>query len=201
MTQNKMKSKKIALTGGIGSGKSTALEMLKDAGYVTLSSDKIVSDLYRTRKVKKLLKAIFPNAVSGLINLKIDRKKISEQVFSDNSLHQKLTSTITPLVLDEIERRAKKINNHVFVEVPLLFECGYQNEFDAVIIITRPIKDRIESVKQRSNLTEQDIIARIKKQIDYDNLDVAPYSVIINDGDINSLREKVIDTANNIIEK
>lgn len=194
-----MENKKIALTGGIGSGKSTALEILQGAGYITLSSDKIVSDLYCTRKVKKILKSIFPSAVSGFFNLKIDRKEISRLAFSNSELHEKLTHAITPLVLNEINKRAQKLKNSVFVEVPLLFECGYQNEFDAVLVITRPLQDRIESVKLRSNLTEQEIVARIKKQTDYDNFDLAPYVVIENNGDFNQLKEKVLLTAKNLI--
>ena len=196
-----MKFKKIAITGGIGSGKSVALDILSTAGYKTLSSDKIVSQLYETRKVKKLLKSMFPNAVSGLINLKIDRKKISEIVFSNEEMHKKLTNTITPLVLEEIKRRTKNLSEHIFIEVPLLFECGYEKEFDAVMIITRPLKNRIESVKSRSKLTEEQIIARIKKQTDYDNKDLSAFTVIENDGDVPELKEKVLKIANAIIDK
>jgi dephospho-CoA kinase len=195
-----MKNKKIALTGGIGSGKSTALNILKSAGYKTLSSDDIVSDLYNTRKVKKLLKTLFPNAVSGFINLKIDRKKISQIVFNDTAMHKKLTDTITPLVLEEIHRRVKSLTESVFVEVPLLFECNYQNEFDAVMVITRDKNARIDSVKRRSNLTEEEIISRMAKQTDYDSFDLTPYFCIANDSDELSLKEKVLTTAKKIVE-
>lgn len=195
-----MKNKKIALTGGIGSGKSTALNILKSAGYKTLSSDDIVSDLYTTRKVKKLLKTLFPSAVSGFINLKIDRKKISNIVFNDTAMHKKLTDTITPLVLKEIHKRTKNFTEPVFVEVPLLFECNYQNEFDAVMVITRDKSARIDSVKRRSNLTEEEIISRMAKQTDYDSFDLTPYFCISNDSDELSLKEKVLTVAKKIIE-
>lgn len=187
-----MKNIKIALTGGIGSGKSVALNILNSLGYKTLSSDKIVSELYETRKVKKLIKSMFPSAVSGIINLKIDRKKISEIVFSDKEKHKKLTDTITPLVLEEIKKRTKNLSEPIFVEVPLLFECGYETEFDAVIVITRPLNNRIESVKSRSNLTEEQILARIRKQTDYDNKDLSAFTVIENNSDVNKLKEKLL---------
>lgn len=194
-----MKNKIIALTGGIGSGKSTALEILENAGYKTLSSDKIVSELYQKRAVKKMLKNLFPTAVSGFINLKIDRKKISQIVFNDSVMHKKLTDVITPLVLKEILLRAKKMSAHVFAEVPLLFECGYENNFDEVLVITRPLSDRIKSVKKRSSLTEEEILARIKKQTDYENKDLKGYHLVVNDGDLGSLKEKVLSTVSNLL--
>lgn len=189
MDKNK---KLIAVTGGIGSGKSSALKIIKDAGYYTLSSDLIVSELYEKRRVKKLLKTLFPDAVTGLIKLKIDRKKISQKVFFDKVLHKKLTALITPLVLEEILRKTAKKTGLLFVEVPLLFECGYEKNFDKVLIISRALSARIESVQKRSNLTEQEILARIKNQFDYDNADLSPYTVIENDGSINDLQDKIL---------
>ena len=199
MIQNNMKNVKIALTGGIGSGKSVALDILKGAGYKILSSDKIVSELYEKRKVKKLLKRLFPNAVRGLVRLKIDRKKIADAVFSDTVMHKKLTDTITPLVLEQIKKRTKNLNEPIFVEVPLLFECGYQNEFDGVIVITRPKDARIESVKNRSNLSVDEIIKRMSFQTDYDSFDLTKFSVVTNDGDLLSLKENVLFTAEKLI--
>ena len=181
----------IALTGGIGSGKSTVLNYIKELGYPVLSSDAIVSDLYKTAKVKRMLKKAFPTAVKGVIFLKIDRKELSRIVFNDGEKHALLTSMITPLVHSEIFSRAKKLNGLVFVEVPLLFECDYQNDFDQVIVVVREKSARIESVKQRSNLSEQEIIERMNKQVDYDKKDLSHFFVIANDGDEQCLKEKV----------
>ncbi len=195
-----MNNKKIALTGGIGSGKSTALALLKNSGFITLTSDGIVSDLYKKNRIKRLLKRLFPTAVKGLFCLKIDRAEISKLAFSNPEKHKALTDTITPLVLKEIIKRSNKIKSAVFVEVPLLFECGYEKYFDQVIVITRPIKNRIESVKVRSNLTEEQILARINKQINYDNKDLSSYHVIVNDGDEKALKDKVLSLANTLIK-
>ena len=194
-----MKNKVIALTGGIGSGKSTVLSILENARYRTLSSDKIVAELYQKRSVKKILKRLFPSAVSGFINLKIDRKKISEIVFNNSDMHKKLTDAITPLVLKEILSRTKNSVQPVFVEVPLLFECGYEKYFDAVIVVTRPLADRIQSVKNRSSLTEEQIMARINKQTDYQTKDLKDYLVIVNDGDLSALNEKVISVTEKLL--
>lgn len=188
----------IAVTGGIGSGKSAAIKMLNEAGYHTLSCDDTVSELYKKRSVKKILKSIFPTAVSGLFTLKIDRKRIAQLAFNDLSLHKKLTDAITPLVLQSVMEKARKINGNVFVEVPLLFECAYQNEFDDVLVITRNKQARVESVIKRSNLCEADVLARMKNQFDYDKNDLSAYNVIVNDGDKNALKEKVLNFASGL---
>ncbi len=189
-----------AITGGIGSGKSLVLSILKDAGFLAISSDQIVSKLYKTHSVKVLLKKMFPSAVSGEKRLSINRAEISKQVFTDKDKHALLTSTITPLVLQEILKRAKKTTKPLFVEVPLLFECNYQDYFDGVIVVMRDKNARIESVKVRSNLTQEQILARISNQVDYDALDKTPYTIINNDGDIIALKDKVLKTANDLIE-
>ncbi len=194
-----MNKKLFAITGGIGSGKSLVLSILKDAGFLAISSDQIVSNLYKTHKVKALLKEMFPSAVSGEKRLRLNRAEISKQVFFDKDKHQLLTSTITPLVLEEILKKAKNTTKPLFVEVPLLFECKYQDYFDGVIVVMRDKKERIESVKLRSNLTEEQILARIKTQVDYDALDKTPYTVINNDGDILALKEKVLTVAKELI--
>lgn len=185
------KTKVIALTGGIGSGKSTALKIIKNAGFQTVSSDEMVTLLYQKNSVKRKLKKLFPDAVSGRVFLSIDRKKIAEKVFFDKALHKKLTDFVTPLVFNEIFKVARKVKGVLFAEVPLLFECNYQNAFDGVIVITREKSARIEAVKTRSNLTKQEILARMENQIDYEKQDFSGFVVIENDGDFVSLKNKL----------
>ena len=194
-----MKEKKLfAITGGIGSGKSAALAALKDAGYSVLSSDEIVSELYEKRKVKKLIRRLFPDAVTGVINLKLDRKKISALVFNDKEQLEKLTALITPMVIEQIIKRFNKSDRSIFAEVPLLFERNYQDYFDEVIVVKRKLLDRVESVIRRSKLSKDEVLARINAQFDYDNSDLSKYIVISNEGDLNSLRSSVLEVTKNI---
>ncbi len=184
--------KKIAITGGIGSGKSLAVNTLKNAGYITLSSDNIVSELYEKASVRKLVKEIFPTAVSDAPDYIIDRKAVSAIAFSDEAKHKLLTDTITPLVIKEIEKRAKENSGVTIVEVPLLFECGYEKLFDKVLVVTRPKEDRIKSVIERSNLTREQVLSRMASQVDYSSIDLSPYTIIENNGDIESFKLKVL---------
>jgi len=189
--------KLIAITGGIGSGKSTALKIIADAGNKTFSSDAIVSELYQNIEVRKKLKTLFPEAVSGE-NYDIDRKKISAAVFNDKVKHTALTELITPMVIAEIFRRSSSLSGKVFVEVPLLFECEYDDMFDGVIVVTRPKSERIKSVITRSNLTEQEVLSRMNNQFDYDGADLSPYVVIENVGNVTDLTKKLLSAIEKI---
>ena len=100
--------------------------------------------------------------------------------------------------MEEIERRAEKNTGVTIVEVPLLFECGYEKYFDGVIVITREKEERIKSVISRSNLTREEVIKRMKNQVDYDSFDLSPYAIIKNDGDIETLKKKVLSATKDL---
>jgi dephospho-CoA kinase len=82
--------------------------------------------------------------------------------------------------------------------VPILFERGYQNQFDKVIIITRAMEDRINSVKIRSNLSKEQVLDRIKNQFDYENADLSPYICIVNNDSVEVLKQRLLDAIKNI---
>ncbi len=191
--------KRFAITGGIGSGKTFASNILKEAGYTVISADNITTKLYKKRKIRLVLKGIFPSAIKGIF-LKIDRKEISRIAFNDDAKHKQLTDAITPLVMEEIRKKCKKIKSDVFVEVPLLFECNEQDNFDEVLVVMRPLKDRIESVKVRSNLSEEDIVARMNRQVDYNSFDLSKHIILLNDCDAKKFRERVLDIAKSLIK-
>ena len=181
----------IAVTGGIGSGKSTVMSAIKEKGYFTLSCDLVASELYGKISVRRKLKKLFPSAVSGRIFLKADKKKISDIVFNDKSALKRLNALMHPLIMKEIFARAKKSGERfVYVEVPLLFESSWQDYFDKVLIVMRDDEERIKSVMSRSTLTREEVLVRISNQTDYLKLDKSSYEVILNDGTESVLKKK-----------
>ena len=203
MQNNKSKKVKIvAITGGIGSGKSFALRALKNAGFYTLSCDDIVANLYTKRSFLREIKKIFPLAVSGVFNLKVDKKVIAKEVFSNKEKLEKLNKLSHRKVLKIALKNCKKFGKEkglAFLEVPLLFESNFQNEFDGVIVIKRNIEDRIKSVMERSNLDREEIESRINAQIDYETFDFSKCIVIENNGDISGFENKVLNAINKFL--
>jgi len=182
----------IGLTGGIGSGKSTALNALKKAGYKVISCDEISRRLYKKRKILKVLRGEFPTAVKGRIFYKADKKEIARIIFSDEKKYAFLTDFLTEAIFNAAISTAKRQKGTVIVEAPLLFENGLERYFDKIIVITRDIAERIKSVKTRSALSEEEIAARINRQIDYESFNLTPFTVIKNDGSESDLAAAVL---------
>ncbi len=188
----------IAITGGIGSGKSKVIERLKNLGLKTLSCDVITREMYDVPKVKRWLIKQFPEAVVGKIFKRVDKSLVAKTVFADKEKLQALTKFLTPIVLQECLKRAKRLKGFVFVEVPLLFECDKAYSFDKVIVITRELESRIKAVTERSNLSREQVLERINSQFDYSSADLSEYTVISNDGTIDELNEKINDVIKNL---
>ncbi len=180
MTQNK----KIAITGGIGSGKSSVSKIITEMGYKVFSCDEIYSELLKGDLTKKIGE-IFEGVIDK--NGKLDRQALSKIVFSDSEKLTILTKLTNTEVINYALSEMEKISGTSFCEVPLLFENGFENLFDEVIVVTRSLAKRIESVKTRNNLSEEEVLSRINSQYNYENADFAKYYVIHNDGNFDFL--------------
>lgn len=185
---------KIAITGGIASGKSTVAKILKSYGYAVYSADEIYSDLLSDRDVIEkisLLVGVEPILKDGKLTL--NRKAVAEKVFNDKNLLKKFNDYTHGLVYDKIDEIADKNSQAkiLFFEIPLLFESGKQGDYDQVIVVKRDLKERIHGAMKRSGLSENEVKKRIKNQIDYDNFDFTKHTVIYNDGTQNDLEGEV----------
>ena len=189
--EKKPKRTLVAITGGIGSGKSTAANALKEAGYPVISCDKVCSELYKLPSFRRKLKRYFPTAVKGFLFPKIDKAELAERAFMDDDGYEILTERVTKPVYKKALQKARRRRGLIFIEVPLLFEHNKQGDFDKVIIVLRNRDDREESVFKRSGLKKSQIAARIARQVDYGTLDLTPYRVLRNDGTAEELQERV----------
>lgn len=160
-----MIKKKIAITGGIGSGKSTVLQFLKEMGYPVFSCDELYREVIRSQSYIQKITGVFPNVIE---NGEINRKKLAAEVFSDEKKRKTLNLIAHPLIMQQLMKEMDAAENEfVFAEVPLLFEGNYEGLFDAVIVVQRKIEDRIRFICLRDGLTEQQAKERIASQFDY----------------------------------
>jgi dephospho-CoA kinase len=140
----------VAITGGIGAGKTEALRSFARLGAATVSSDEIVHHLLRSDEEVK--RAIVERLGDGVLNEtgEIDRGRVAERVFADRTQLAWLEALLHPLVSREYltwREQLGRLENPPEVavtEVPLLFEAGSQENFDAVVVITAP-----EDVRRR----------------------------------------------------
>ena len=159
--------KSIAITGGIGSGKSTVLNFLKQLGFPVYSCDAIYLELLREKEYVSKLASIFPEVV---IKDKIDKNRLASIVFSNKCAREQLNKLAHPLVMERLLKRMKEENSEiVFAEVPLLFEGNFEYLFDEVWVIRREVDERIKSVCIRDEISPNNVKARIESQIDYED--------------------------------
>lgn len=192
-------SKKIAVTGGIGSGKSTVMKIIAGKGYPIFSCDEIYSQLTSDSDFLNILRHSFGDILNS--DGTLDRKKLSEIVFNNPAKLAELDKITHPAIYKEMFRMADEAGGICFCEVPLLFESGAESLFDGVIIVMRNEEQRIKSVTARDKLPEQDVKKRISNQFDYNSADFAMYYVIHNNGDLSELEWQTAEIIKKINEK
>lgn len=192
-------SKKIAVTGGIGSGKSTVMKIIAGKGYPIFSCDEIYSQLTSDSDFLNILRHSFGDILKS--DGTLDRKKLSEIVFNNPAKLAELDKITHPAIYKEMFRMADEAGGICFCEVPLLFESGAESLFDGVIIVMRNEEQRIKSVTARDKLPEQDVKKRISNQFDYNSADFAMYYVIHNNGDLSELEWQTEEIIKKINEK
>lgn len=195
----KQSDKKIAITGGIGSGKSTVSELIRGCGYPVFSCDEIYSQLLADRHFVDKLANVFGSGIQRGDG-SLDRSALSAVVFRDGEKLKKLNNITHPAIFEKMFALAEGKGTSFF-EVPLLFEGGYGKLFDGVIVVLRDREKRIEAVERRDGLTREQVVARMRNQYDYDSADFSGCHVIHNDGDLKNLSEQVHKTLEEIVIK
>ncbi|MDE6667307.1 MAG: dephospho-CoA kinase [Clostridia bacterium] len=186
MTQSNYR---FALTGGIGSGKSTVAEIIRRQNYVVFSCDAIYEELLHNKEFLNNLSCEFGDVLSH--DGTLDRGKLAEKVFSDNAARERLNAITHPAIMDEVFNRSKGLKIS-FIEVPLLFENGFERYFDGVIVVLRNLNERIAAVSKRDKIDSESVNLRIKSQFNYENNDFTKYYVIHNDGNLSNLEQKTV---------
>lgn len=134
---------KIAVIGGIGCGKSEVMHAFEDAGYLTLSADKINAELWEDANYLSTLKINFPEAV---IDGVITRASLGKVVFGNYDKLQQLNSISHPLIIGKI-MDAK--GDNVAVELPLAIESGILDTFDKIIVVDTKKSIRLKRLEGR----------------------------------------------------
>ena len=161
-------TKIIAITGGIGSGKSTLCSKLKDKGFKIHSSDEQVAKIYKNPD-KKFFTYLRTIGLSKSISKKnIDKNIISKIIFENKQIRKKLELYIFKIVRKKrsnfIKQEKEKKTRLIFIDIPLLFENNLEKQFHKVISIIASKQIRLKRLKKTRKMTETQFKNIIRSQ-------------------------------------
>jgi dephospho-CoA kinase len=157
---------KVALTGGIATGKSYVLTRLRDRGVPTIDADEIVHDALgpgtpTTEAIATQFGKVFLKPDGA-----IDRPLLGAKVFGDRESRQQLEAIIHPVVYDTIQRWYARLDRSMGVaSVPLLFETHREGDFDLVAVTVCPPEVELHRILERDRISEEDARRRIAAQM------------------------------------
>lgn len=186
---------KVAVTGGLSCGKSSACHFFKELGAYVVSADEIVDQILspHTSLGQKVIKLIGPEIV---VDQQIDHAKIAKKVFNNPQLLHSLEALLHPAVLQALETSYQQIKQTkqypLFVaEVPLLYEAGFESWFDYVIVITATREQCKERFHKKTGYGEEEFTKRSKRQWDTELKAQRADSVIVNNGSLEELKREI----------
>ena len=186
----------IGITGGIGTGKSSVVEILKEKGYAVLSADAISHEIMTPdSSVVNRLRSVFGEEIicpDGTLN----RKDLAQKAFSRPENTEKLNEIVQQAIKEELTARITRLKQEdplqvIIAEIPLLYEAGWDDLCDSVWTITAEMDTRIRRIMQRDGVKKRVARVRMKYQMDEDEKIAKADIVIHNDGSLTELREKV----------
>jgi dephospho-CoA kinase len=176
--------KKIGITGGIGSGKTTICKIFETFGIPTYYADDrakwlMVNDLNLVENIKDLF-----GQNAYLADGSLHRKHIADIVFQNQAKLQALNELVHPAVWEDGERWFAALQNvpYALKEAALLVESNSYQQLDKLIVVTAPLETKIKRVMLRDKLTKEDVEARIAKQMPEEQKVTFADYLIYNDG-------------------
>jgi dephospho-CoA kinase len=188
--------KRVGLTGGIASGKSTVCEMLRSKGASILDADTVAHSLIRKGKPSYAhVLETFGQDILGPDG-EIDRGKLGNLVFSDPEHLNLLTRILHPEVIRQILAELAKIEDEtpearVIVDASVMIESGFYRSFQYLIVVSCQPEQQRERLKARGNLLEEQVRRRIASQIPLEQKAKFADWVIDNSGSLNDTRMRV----------
>lgn len=189
----------VGLTGGLGAGKSTALQALGELGAETISSDAIVHELYDSPELRDAVVARWGPDVAP--NGAVDRAAVARHAFSSEEERHWLEQQIWPLVGARVAAWLQQARTRepappaAVVEVPLLFEAGLEGAYDATIAVLAAEDIRSERAAARGH---EHVGERHARQLSQEEKAAKATFVVRNDGTIDELRAQLSDVLGNL---
>ena len=188
--------KRIGITGGIGSGKSTFSRFLEEQGAVLFDADRVATDVMENNPdVIQSLKKVLGEA-AYLTDGSLNRPFISQAIFTDESKRESVGKIVHPVVQQrfvEIAEAAQKEGALMLIREAAIPGSGNkQATLDYSIVVVAPDSIRLERVMQRSGLTEDEVKVRMKAQPTFIEYVEHANEVVFNEGSMEDLKKKAV---------
>ena len=184
----------IGLTGGIASGKSTVVEMIKEAGYKVIDADQLVHDMQT--KGGRLYQALLDWLGEAILlsDGELNRPKLGQLIFSSEEMRHQSDEIQGKIIREELAAQRDglaKEEDVFFMDIPLLIENDYQDWFDQIWLVAVSPEVQRQRLMKRNHLSAEEADMRIASQMPLS--EKLPYAslVIDNNGSIDDLKEKV----------
>lgn len=192
---------RVALTGGIGAGKSTVCQLFERLGVPVLDADLIVRELVAPgQPALEAIRQAFGNQILAADGT-LDRAKLRATIFAHAESRKRLEAILHPRVFEEMERRAKGLAvPYIVFSIPLLVESGQKDRFHQVIVVDAPPDLQLRRIMERDHLTAQEAEAIIRTQTSRRERLAAADSVVVNNSDLAALEQQVLNLHRRILE-
>lgn len=173
----------VAITGGIGSGKSTIAKMIQVIGYPVFYADQQASTIIDTNEgVKAKFTELFGKEIY-LESGKLNRPLLASIIFNNENAKQQVNSIVHPAVWEKFVSWSKtQTSRLVFMESAIIHECGWADRFDKIICITADLETRIQRTMLRDNTTRAKVAARINNQMsDAEKIEQSDFTIYTNE--------------------
>lgn len=181
----------IGITGSIATGKSTLSKYLKELGFIVINTDELAHQVLTfPHIIEKIEILINKDVVEGGI---IDRKRLGNIVFKDSDKLSILNEITHPEIFKLTKKFIEKQQGVIFIEIPLLFETNFKELVDKTLVIYADKKEQIKRLIERNNLTENEAVNLINKQMSLqEKIKLADY-VIDNSTTISEMKTRVLN--------
>lgn len=187
--------KTIAITGGIGAGKSSVTKILSGLGYPVISADEVAhAQLQKGTATYRAAVTEFGPQILDAAG-QIDRNALGEIVFRNRARREELEAILHPAIIGQIQRQMAEYAANgmkvVFAEVPLLFEVGMESFFDQVWVVSATPETQIKRLGKRDSLDEARIRQRMAAQLPTAEKEARADQVIYNNLGLDDLEQQV----------
>jgi dephospho-CoA kinase len=174
---------KVAVTGGIGSGKSIVCSVFEKLGIPVYYADKAAKRLMDSDiEIRKKMINSFGMDIFD-VDYKLNRTKFASIIFNNAEALSIINGIVHPDVRKEFNIwMSQQSAPYVIQEAAIVFESGLSDIFDKIITLSAPVEVRIDRVMKRDNITRERVLERIKNQMDEDLKIKLSDFIIVNDG-------------------